>query len=81
MTRVAPVEANTVKGLVNILTGDETVIVNGIVGSVLTETNIDTNARMLMRMIYPIAGVKATRYLYRSVEWAFENNYLSLDWC
>ena len=80
MIAVTAGDTNTVNGLVNVLTGTETIIVNGIVGSIFSKLGANSTARTIMNASYKIAGVKATRYIYRLIEWTFENGYVSEDW-
>ena len=61
-------------GLVNILTGAETIVVNGVVGSVHAETTFKGAAGVLRPVVnfaYKVAGARAARYTYRAAEWAF----------
>ena len=60
-------------GLVNILTGAETIVVNGVVGSVHAETTFKGAAGVLRPVVnfaYKVAGARAARYTYRAAEWA-----------
>ena len=61
----------SVGGLANILTGAETIVVNGVVGSVHAETTFKGVAgvlRPIVKFAYNIAGARAARYTYRTAE-------------
>ena len=66
--------AEATNGVANILTGPETLVVNGIVGSVYAETTFKGVAgvgRHVVKFAYSVAGARAARYTYRTAEWAF----------
>ena len=46
---VSPADQSSVKGLANIITGTETIVVNGIVGSIHSENTTKTLARKIAR--------------------------------
>ena len=46
---VSPADQSSVKGLANIITGTETIVVNGIVGSIHSENTTKTFARKIAR--------------------------------
>ena len=59
------------RGVANILTGPETLVVNGIVGSVHAETTFKGAAGVIRRVVkfaHAIAGTRAARYVYRTGE-------------
>ena len=72
---INPVASTTVEGLANILTASETIVVNGIVGSVLTESCAARPARKLLKAVHSVMGTKVARCTYRIMEWALDNNY------
>ena len=66
--------AEVTGGLVNILTGAETIVVDGVVGSVYAESTFKGAAGVLRPVVnfaYKVAGARAARYTYRAAEWAF----------
>ena len=71
------VDSNSVYGLANVLTASETIVVNGIVGSVLTESCAVRPARKLLKAINSIMGARVARCSYRIMEWALDNNILT----
>ena len=63
--------AEAPRGVANILTGTETLVVNGIVGSVLAETTLKGAAGVVRKAVLfanNIAGTRAARYVYRAGE-------------
>ena len=70
---VSPADPSAVRGLANIHTGTETIVVNGVVGSTLAETSIGTMtmriARRGLHLLNSVAGPNVTRRGYRMVEW------------
>ena len=70
---VSPADPSSVKGLANIHTGAETIVVNGVVGSTLSENSTRTLARRIARrglhLLNSVAGPNATRHGYRMAEW------------
>ena len=72
---ITQVDPTTVNGLANVVTASETVIVNGIVGSVLSETGSIRPARKLLKTVHSILGTRVTRFTYRIVEWIVEHGY------
>ena len=77
MICVTPVDTTTVNGLANILTSSETIVVNSVVGSVLTESSAKRSARTILKTVHAITGTKATRCVYRLMEWALDNKFVS----
>ena len=71
------VDQNSIEGLANVLTASETIVVNGIVGSVLTESCAVRPARKLLKAVNSIMGTRVARSTYRLMEWALNNNYLT----
>ena len=49
VTDVSKADLSSVKGLANIITGAETIVVNGVVGSTLSENTTRTLARKIAR--------------------------------
>ena len=74
---ITQVDPTTVNGLANVITASETVIVNGIVGSVLSETGSTRPARKLLNAVHRIMGTRVTRFTYRIVEWLVEHGYVT----
>ena len=70
---VSPAVTSSIKGLANIHTSTETIIVNGIVGSTLAESSTRTVAMKVARygliLINKLAGPNMTRSSYRMAEW------------
>ena len=70
---VSPADPSSVKGLANIHTGAETIVVNGVVGSTLSENSTRTLARRIARrglhLLNSVAGPNVTRHGYRMAEW------------
>ena len=70
---VSPADPSSIKGLANIHTGAETIVVNGVVGSTLSETSTGTLARRIARrglhLLNSVAGPNVTRRGYRMAEW------------
>ena len=63
--------AETTIGLANVITGPETIVVNGIVGSVHAETTFKGVAgvlRPVVKLAYTIGGARAARYTFRAAE-------------
>ena len=79
VTSVSPVAPNTVEGLANILTASETIIVNGVVGSVLSEKTTTRPGRKVLKAVHRVLGTKVARCTYRIMEWILDNNYVSSD--
>ena len=79
VTSVTPVTPHTVEGLANILTSSETIIVNGVVGSVLSETTTTRPGRKILKAVHKVLGTRVTRCTYRIMEWILDNNYVSSD--
>ena len=75
---ITQVVATKYDGLANILTSSETIIVNGIVGSVHTETSAERPGRKLLKTVHSLMGTIITRWTYRILEWALENDYVSI---
>ena len=46
---VSPADPNSIKGLANVITGTETILVNGIVGSTLAESSTRTIGMKIAR--------------------------------
>ena len=63
--------AEAPRGVANILTGPETLVVNGVVGSVHAETTFKGAAGVVRKAVLfanDIAGARAARYVYRTGE-------------
>ena len=71
------VASTSIEGLANVLTASETIVVNGIVGSVLTESCAVRPARKLLKAVNSIMGTRVARCTYRIMEWALDNDYLT----
>ena len=70
---VSPADPSSIEGLANILTGTDTIVVNGVVGSTLSENSTRTLARRIARrglhLLNSVAGPNVTRHGYRMAEW------------
>ena len=73
VTGVTTMDPVSAKGLANILTGPETIIVNGLYGSHLTASSSERPARFMLWKVNAVAGAKGARCVYRAMEWALEN--------
>ena len=73
---VSPADPSAVRGLANIHTGAETIVVNGVVGSTLSEFTIGTLAKRIARrglhFLNSVAGPNVTRRGYRMAEWLLD---------
>ena len=73
---VSPADPSSIKGLANIHTGTETIVVNGIVGSSLAESSTSTLAMRIARhglhLVNKLAGPNFARSGYRMAEWLLE---------
>ena len=77
-------QQNSSSGLVNVLTGSETIIVNDIVGSVLTKRilgreSAGINFLQSFRAIHSVVGSRAGRCIYRMVERAIDSKLIATN--
>ena len=73
VTEVTVMDPSTTRGLANILTGTETIVVNGLIGSHLAVSNVKSRARFVLKKLHSVIGAKGTRCVYRAMEWALDN--------
>ena len=71
---VSPADPSSFSGLANIVTSTETIVVNGIVGSMYAESSMKGfkfTCYKTLKVINDIAGARVARAAYRGVEMAF----------
>ena len=73
VTEVTTMDPANASGLANVLTGPETIVVNGLLGSHLTETSAERPGRFMLQKVNALVGAKGTRCVYRAMEWALDN--------
>ena len=70
-SEVIDISKKEITGLANVLTGEETIVVNGIVGSIFAESTYKGVAgivRPVVQLAFAIGGARAARFTYRSGE-------------